>query len=416
MKDQKLFHIIIVLMFVPSLLFGQIDGDFGLNIKKALAAASVSEYQTSLNFCNKVLKLNPNHPRINYLAARLNEQLGNSDLALKYLKNAAKLGYTSNVRWFKNNPKNDPVFKTLRKKKEFETIIKIMDISDKPVNTSSAAFIVNDKRLNYYEGITYDPVEKMFYFGSDYKIAKVDTLGNIINIIEGKQDGLEYVNGIHVDPIRRTLWACSNDENRVNVGIFKYDLSSGRLIKKYIVPADGPLHMFNDLVIHSNGDIFISDTYEGGIDGAIYKISLSSDSLELFFKEKHFLGPNGITISEDGEDIYVATDRFGIWKINIKTKSSMQLDHKQDFNSYGIDGLYFTDNYLLAIHCLLSCQVTKFTFDKNGTSLEDCIYLEKNTPDLSGPTTGVIVDDHFYFIAGPIDDKKGIRIKKLNLK
>lgn len=53
------------------------------------------EYQSSLKFCNDVLTVSPNHPVMNYLVARLNEQLGNSDIALKYLAKAAKLGYTS---------------------------------------------------------------------------------------------------------------------------------------------------------------------------------------------------------------------------------------------------------------------------------------------------------------------------------
>jgi hypothetical protein len=391
---------------------GQIDGNYNENRKKAFAAGSAAEYQSSLKFCTEVLKVIPNQPRMNYLAARLNEQLGNSGIALKYLKKAAKLGYTSKVRWFDIHQMNDPVFSALREKKEFKEIIEIMKISDKPIHKSQIAFTVKDKKLGT-EGITYDPVEKIFYLGSDYKIVKVDQLGNSINFTkEGRQDGLGWVNGIHVDSVRRTLWACSNEENRVRVEIFKYNLSSGKLIKKYTLPSDGNQHMFNDLVIHSNGDVYITDT----LDGAIYMISSSPDKLELFLRYKLFTGLNGITLSGDGRVIFVADDGFGIYKIDIKTKSIARLTHGQDFNTYGIDGLYFANNYLYAVHNLLLCQVSRFSLNKDATHIESCEIFEKNTPNLRNPTTGVIVDDYFYFIANSRSNQKGVLVMKTPLK
>jgi len=412
-KLQSVILIIGTLLFLYLPAIGQIDENYWENQKNAFAASSAEEYQSSLKFCNEVLKVVPHHPVINYLAARLNEKLGNGDSAFKYLKKAAQLGYTSKNRWLEIHPMNDPVFSALRKKKEFQEIIEIMNISDKPVHKSQIAFTVKDKELDP-EGITYDPVEKMFYLGCTNKIVRVDHSGKCsVFTREGQQDGCWY-NGIHVDPINRTLWACSNDEKGDNVNIFKYDLSSGRLIKKYPAPSDGSRHFFNDLVIHPNGDVYITNT----MGGAIFMIPHASDTLQLFLKNKVFSGPNGITVSEDGRMIYTTTN-FGICKINIKTKSVTLLTHEKNFHTYGIDGLYFADNYLYAIQNELLTQVSRFSLNEDATHLESCEIFERNTDDLRAPTTGVIVDDYFYFIAdtqGKRSKLEGVVVMKAPLK
>ena len=191
-----------MLLFLSLSALSQVDKKFYQNQKKAFAANSKSECLSSIKFCREAMKTVPDHPVLNYLMARLNEKLGKHDIALKYLKKSVKLGYTSSIRWLKIHPLNDPLFKDLRKKNEFGEIIKIMKIQDKPVHKSRIAFIVKDKKIRT-EGITYDPVEKMFYLGSDFKIVKVDASGNSVNFTRwAKDDGLGWVNGIHIDLLK----------------------------------------------------------------------------------------------------------------------------------------------------------------------------------------------------------------------
>ena len=113
--------------------------------------------------------------------------------------------------------------------------------------------------------------------------------------------------------------------------------------------------MFNDLVIHPGGDIYITDT----LGGAIFRIAKKSDSLEKFFKNKLLTGPNGITLSEDTKTIF-STSSVGIFKIGIADKSIILLTEESDFHTYGLDGLYFKDNYLYAVQNELLTQVSRF--------------------------------------------------------
>jgi len=391
---------------------GQIDNSKREIIKKAFRAKTITECQSSLKFCNEVLKIVPNHPVINYLTARLNAKLGNNKIALDQLNRAIELGYTTKLPFHKINHLNDSAFFHLRDDKEFSSVIESLKKAEEHVHNSEIAFHVDDKKLTT-EGITYDPIEKVFYMGSmtKNKIVKVDTLGNSTDFTQSKQDGLDKVLGIHVDPIRRTLWACSVSEE--STGVYKFNLNSGKLIKKYLLSSDSKKHAFNDLVIHLNGDVYITDPPSS----SIYMISMLSDSLELYLNSKSFFSLNGITISDDNRDILVADFDIGIYTIEINSKHITLLAEGKVFSSFGIDGMYAKGNKIYAVQIGLN-QISEFTFNSSAKYLEKCEIIERNTPELIGPTTGVIVDNYFYYITddgGEVDNARGIIIMKTSL-
>lgn len=392
MKKIKFHFLVIILLILVSGLEGQIDNNYRANTKKALSARTIEECQSSLLFCQKVLEVIPGHPMVNYLSARLNAQLGNEKLALEHLSLATKSGYTTKIPFIKLHHLNDTAFSSIRDKKEFRDILDLLNEIEKPINKSEIAFTISDKDF-LPEGIAYDPLEEMFYLGSETKkkIIKTDHSGNYVDFTHPGQTGLDLVLGIHVDPVRRVLWACSYEGDRN--GIFKFDLATGRLTKKYLAP-EGIRTGFNDLVIHSNGDIYIS----ASTSSDIYKISAATDKLELFLSDISIVSPNGITLSEDEQHLYVADVRMGIHKIDIDTKEFMLLSPDSDFSAYGIDGLYCKENKLFAVQICLN-RISKFTLDEKATGLESCEILERNEAYLYKPTTGVIVDDYFYFIA-----------------
>ena len=96
MKNRIHVKVIIYIIGIISIFrltaFEQFNNNYWETKRKAFLAETPVECQSCLETCNEVLKVNPYHPVMNHLAARLNEQLGNSKLALKYLKKAAKLG------------------------------------------------------------------------------------------------------------------------------------------------------------------------------------------------------------------------------------------------------------------------------------------------------------------------------------
>lgn len=414
MKMKQIYYLanFLLLSFYP--VFGQIDSNYKENCKKAFVAYTISECESSLQFCNQVLKIIPSHPEINYLSARLNSLLGNYKAAFLHLEKSTKLGYTTMLPFNEVHHLNDSAFDVIRDKKEFQDILHLLKESEKSVHKAEVAFIINDKDL-LPEGIAYDPVEKIFYLGSEtkQKIVKVDRYGKSMDFVNQGQNGLNLVIlGLHVDPIRRTLWACVFD--KTTEGILKFDLLSGKLIKKYTLLPKGRRYGYNDLVIHPSGDVYISDASKS----AIYIIRESSDNLELYLKNESFISPNGITISADGNTIYLADTDIGIYKIDIITKNISLLSHDSDFSTYGIDGLYFKDNNLHAVQICLN-QISRFSLNTDGSFIDSCEIFERNSLYLYKPTTGVIVDNSFYFIAdtgGKALKQEGIIIMKATLK
>lgn len=384
---------IIVLSSVSS--FGQIYKDYGLSISKSFKADTPAEYRASLDFCSEVLGDYPDHPVITYLTARLNAQNGNDDRALELLVKATELGYTTKLPSRNPHQLNDTAFSKIRNSEKFKKIISALELAEVPVHNSDVAFILSENGL-LPDGITYDPVHNLFYFGSETKkkIISADPNGNCRDFTTEEQDGLGLLVGMEIDPERRTLWVCSYKKG--DQALFKYNIDSGSLINKYVLPPDGTARNFNDLTVHQNGDVFISTPFEK----AVYTVSHDTDSLKLFFRSDLIVEPGGITLSDNENSIYLADYALGIFKIDISTKSINRVTSGPGFSLYGIDGLYYKDNHLFAVQRGLN-QVCRFELNNKGTHINSVFVFERNGPYLYKPTTGVITDNHFYFLADP---------------
>lgn len=182
------------------------------------------------------------------------------------------------------------------------------------INSSTTAFTVSEKDL-IPEGITYDPVGQAFYLSSLYKskIIKIDNKGNRTDFTKEQQDGLWPVLGMKVDPKNRSLWVCScagsgncknfNPDEKGWSGVFKYNIDTGLFQKRYTLHEPGKPHLFNDLVVLDNEDVYVTDS----ADAAVYKITAKNDKPELFVKSGLFTYPNGIALSDDRKSLFVAS-------------------------------------------------------------------------------------------------------------
>lgn len=274
--------------------------------------------------------------------------------------------------------------------------------------TGETAFTLKEKDL-LPENVAYDPVNREFYVGSTRKgkIVKVDRNKKETDFTTARQEGMWQIIGMKVDVKNRWLWVCSSaGENLLHyklskdqrpAGIFKYDLRTGSLIKKYFFDVPGELHFFNDLVIAPNGDIFITHTFRSH---AIYTIAKSKDELELFTPVDNFKYPNGITISDDGKWLFFAYTA-GIGRVNIETKlveRISQPDSLQLSRENSIDGIYFYKNTLIGVQPGAK-KVQQFILNNGFSAIQKSVILATDHPKMAYPTTGVLVGDNFYYVA-----------------
>jgi hypothetical protein len=323
----------------------------------------------------------------------------------------------------------DSDFDLVRDAKPFQEIINRIKEKTKPLNNSNIAFSIPEKDL-IPEGIAYDPVDKTFYLGSvqKCKIIKVNKQGIIIDFTEQRQDGLVSVLGLRVDVERRILWAVSSygfykanipKELLGNTGVFKYNLQTKRLIKKYMLPQEEN-HMLNDLAIDSSGDVYVTDWKVP----AIYIISADKDTIEKFIDLPH--RPNGIDFSSDETKLFVAGADIGVLDISIKKFN--ELKHPVNMYLSG-DGLYYYRNSLIAVQNGGLRKITRFYLNENQNEIVRSQALEAYHPLFNLPTTGALVGNKFYFIANsqlrsydeagnlfPLSDLEETKILKIELQ
>jgi DNA-binding beta-propeller fold protein YncE len=252
------------------------------------------------------------------------------------------------------------------------------------------------------EGIAQDPVTGAFFLGSTHKrkIVTVGANGAERDFAPHGRDGLWSVMGLRVDPERRHLWAMTDGHERIpqekgRAGAFKYDLTTGKLISRYVVDDGSRKHLFNDVAITHEGEVYITDSAAG----TLYRITPGKDELERFLDPNTIRYPNGITVSDDGKSLFVAHS-MGIAVIDPQTKASRDIRTIEGVTLLGIDGLYFYRGSLVGIqNGARPERVVRFFLTPAFDRVERVQVLDAGNPLFDVPTTGVIAGDSFYYIA-----------------
>jgi len=366
--------------------------------QQAAADYKAKDYPKFLENIKRAAQLRPNHARILYNLADAYALNGKTDEALTVLERLAAMGLFFAVE-------KDEDFKSLFDLPRFKTIQNEFALNQKAVNRSEKAFTIPNKDL-ITEGIAYDSAAKRFFVSSIYKrkIVAVDEKGKVSDF-SLESDGLWSVSGMRVDDARRVLWVTTTDfaqvpgfqkANEGKSGVFKYDLRSGKLLKKYILSNDDGKHVFGDLVIAKNGDVYAGDS----MTSKIYRIETKRDELEPFLPGDSFASLQGLAFSPDEKYLFAADYSKGVFKIEMASKKISQIAMDGNTNPIGIDGLYFHRGNLIVIqNGFRPFRVARFVLNKDLSAVTKSETLEANHADIEEPTLGVIVGKDFYFLA-----------------
>ncbi len=269
-----------------------------------------------------------------------------------------------------------------------------------PRNKFNIAYTISEKDL-IPEGITYSKQNNSFYVSSilKEKIIQLDAkTGRVKDFIEVGKYPSRFL-GLLVDDANGHLWACGNktQDNKRYSAVFKFDLKSSELIKKYEI-SDEKSHTLNDLAIDDAGNIYFTDTDHQ----SIYIIKKDSDSVALFFNHESIIHPNGITISPDSKRLYIASNDSGIKVLDISKK--IILNANQYFEeSKGLDGIKFYKNSIIGIQNEVprSCDVkiARYPLSPDGKEISGINIIDQNHPLFEIPTTFVIVNNQLFCIA-----------------
>ncbi len=285
----------------------------------------------------------------------------------------------------------------------FRPLIERARKASPPVLNAKLAFTIAENDL-IPEGLAYDPRSGKLYMGSinKRKIVEIAPDGAVRDFIKEGQDGIGSLIGMKVDRRTNTLWANSLSDTEGS-GVYHFDLATGRMIKKYVVPKD---LLFNDLDVSSKGNVYITASRTG----ALYWISAATDKLEEWRPGLKLRGANGIALSPDERRLFVANFPDGVTVIDLGSGKSWGLAHAENITLANIDGLYSYDHRLVAIqNGRMAHRVARFTLSPALDRVEKAEVLERGNPLFQIPTTGAVAGDTFYFIANSQLDNYGAK-------
>ncbi|HMI64963.1 MAG TPA: hypothetical protein VK517_02940, partial [Cyclobacteriaceae bacterium] len=295
-------------------------------------------------------------------------------------------------------------FNSIKDTPEFRSLLELQREWQRPIIHSDTAFVLHDRSL-HTEGIDYDAASKTFYVGSIHKrkIVKVTALGVATDFCPEGIDGMTSIFGIKVDAKKNLLWACSSPmqemkdyDSTARSAVFKFELSSGKLLEKIQRPKMEKDGVFGDLVLNKKGDVFVSDSQTN----TIFIINEKTRHLEPFFTSPDFWNIQGLSFSDNEKFLFLSDYVKGIYRLELKTKTLTEVTCNLDVSLKGIDGLVYDDHALIAIQNGTNPRrVMRYILNADQDQIIKFDIIDRKHPAFNEPTLGVVAGKTFYYIA-----------------
>lgn len=262
------------------------------------------------------------------------------------------------------------------------------------------------------ESMAWDPKRKQFLIGSarEGKIYLAGQDGKLKNFISpDPENGLWSVYDLAVDAERDLLYVAStasvyytafNQTDFGKAGVFKFQLSTGKLIDKYILGGAGA-NTLSSITVGKGGQMFAAD----GVRNLIYTID--GKALKVIANDPHLTSIRGLAVSDDGKLLYFADYQLGLFGVHLGTGTGFAVDYNSESLVLGgIDGLYWYDGTLVAIeNGMTPKRVIRLTLSPEGRSIIKVMPIDVANPAFEVPTYGAVAGDQLYFIA---NSQKGL--------
>ena len=333
-------------------------------------------------------------------AAKLAAMTGDTTDAARWLAKLAQLGIG-------NIAQNDTVFRGLGAAPAFVAAAARLDSATAPAVRSSVRLTVADTTL-HPEGVAFDSRHGRWFIGSvrQRRVVAVERDGRVHDFVPARSDGIGGVFGMAVDTARRVLWIATTALPRMEgftpadsgrVGVYGYDLETGRLVRKAWMARDSSTaHTFGDVAVAPNGDVYVSDSEAPWI----LCLGRGSDSLVRFVAHPLFRSLQGMAITPDGATMYVADYSHGLLSVSLASHAVTPLGSPQSMTLLGVDGLYLHRGALIGVqNGVIPARVARFCLDSTGRSVRRLEMLDRNPTVADEPTLGTVVGDSLFYIA-----------------
>ena len=320
--------------------------------------------------------------------------------AARWLGKLADLGIGAAVS-------TDTTYRALVGAPAFDAAAARLAAATAPVARSRVRLTIPDSMF-HAEGIAFDDRAGRWFVGSvrQRRIVAVDRGGTVRDFVGPAANGIAGVFGMAIDSVRQTLWVATTALPRIEgfaasdsgrVGVFGYDLQTGRLKRSAWMPRDSSTtHTFGDVGVAPNGDVYVSDSQSPWI----HRLPLGGDSLVRFVTHPLFRSLQGMAITGDGTTMFVADYSHGLLRVNLASRWVAPMRVAPGVTLLGIDGLYLHRGALIGVQNGISpARLVRFCLDAEGSGVTRADVLDRNPALVDEPTLGAIVGDSAFYVA-----------------
>ena len=331
--------------------------------------------------------------------ASLSARLSDTAQTLRALTHLADLGLGLDVA-------ADSDFVLVRDAPALRGVIRRLSANAAPMPKSTVAATLGEADF-FPEGMSHDSARGVWYLGSirHRKVARITRGGTSDDIVKEGQDGLWAVLGVRADPARGTLWVTTAaipqmagyvaaDSGRS--GIYAFDLASGRLKARYLLPDGAPGHLLGDLVVAPNGDVYATDSQ----DPVIWRVVKGADQVQEFLRHPLFRSLQGPAVHPSGRILYVADYSHGVLAVDLNTREVTSLATPARTTVLGVDGLAWHDGSLIGVqNGVAPARIVRLGLDAGGRRITEFAVLDRHLPLATEPTIGTVWGRSFFYVA-----------------
>ncbi len=372
-------------------------------LKIAYNTKTKKDYKNLIVTLKKLVALKPNTPMFRYQLAEAFALNDNKTEAFNELIAIQKQGFYFDIGNNTNlaNINTYPVFKYIKEN---------MEANNKHFGEGEPVFKI-DKSFSglLFESLAVDLNGPSFLMGSlrDGRIIKIDDKGEITTLVEetkGGKTGPWATTDMAVDSKNDVLWVASSavsqygklsKESTGRSGIFKYQLSTGKLLKSYLIPENKSPSLLMSVVLTAKGDVYFVD----GVKNVVLSIENNADQISLAFSTKKYKSLRNIAADETGNILYLTDEDEGIIILNLKNQEVYTLPNSKQLNLTGISDIIYDDNGLIILQNEMKPErIMRLALNKSKFVIENIFPIEAANPLFDTLSKGIVVDQGLFFI------------------
>lgn len=378
--------------------------EFNTVYKLSIKSYTDKNYTDFLDAVEKLVDLKPNNPSLQFKLAEAYALTNRKTQAFNTLIKLQKQGLYYDLSKNVN-------FDNINKYPVFEYIKNNMDASKNHYGEGQEVLSIDSgNSALLFESIEFNPNNISFLLGSlrDGSIVKIDEKGQASLFVAASQGGTEgpwAVFDMKVDSKNNVLWVASSSVSQFSkmtkdtiglAGLFKYDLNSGQLLDRILLPNTKKPQLISSMHLTSAGDIYFVESF----NNIILKLENGSKDIKIILSSPVYKNIRSITLDEQGQNLFFSDNESGIISVDLSKGTFVSIGNTEALNLTGISDLIYDEGGLIFIQNSFKPQrVMRLDLDETKTQVTNILPLESAHPLFNFPTVGTVVENDFYYIA-----------------